>query len=78
MPNATYRDPMDRTKLLFQLPKDMHRDLKVLAGAHEIGVNEFLRQLVAAHVGEVLATTPVASASLRGQLGPSSDGQGAG
>lgn len=68
MPTVTYRDPMDRTKLLFQLPKDMHRDLKVLAGVQELNVNEFLRELVRTHVAQVLVDTPTAAASLKGRL----------
>lgn len=68
MPTVTYRDPMDRTKLLFQLPKDMHRDLKVLAGAQDMNVNEFLRVLVSSHVASVLEATPEAGKSLKGCL----------
>lgn len=62
-----YADPRSDSKVLIYLPKDMHRDARVLAWSQGISVSELIRRQLTEVMARSLQTNPLAARSLRGK-----------
>lgn len=62
-----YADPRNDSRVLLYLPKDMHRDARVLAWSQGISVSELLRRQLTETMARSLQTNPLAAQSLRGK-----------
>lgn len=64
----SYKDQKNGVRLLVNMPEQMHRDLRVVAGAHDCSVSELIRRSIGLHLAALLRAHPEWAKSFQGQV----------